>query len=251
MIPWPALAPEWAAFEARFPERAAGPHAVDAFLADACARGLRAAIDAFEAEHVARIPSFVRRIDPSPAFADEVAQIVRTRLLVPAEDGSRTIGAYDARVALDGWLRVIAVRVALNLKRGERPAVDPDEALADRAADGDPDVLRLRARYKEPFARAFARALSALEPADAAILRLHYLDRVSLDALATMHGAHRATIARRLARVRATLLEATYEALAEGERLHASEIESVVRALQSGLEVSVQRLLREREDDHG
>src|SRR6266568_1884503 len=63
-------------------EKAIGAlHAADLFLACACSRGIPTALAHFERVQLSRVPALVRRIDASPAFADEVAQAMREALL--------------------------------------------------------------------------------------------------------------------------------------------------------------------------
>src|SRR5579871_4696812 len=56
--------------------------AQDLYLACACAQGLAEAIGAFERSILPVVTAGVRRIDPSPAFLDEVQQQLREKLFV-------------------------------------------------------------------------------------------------------------------------------------------------------------------------
>src|ERR1700722_13903507 len=89
--------------------------AEDLALASAAGRGDTEALQALDALLVASVRRAVARIDRSPAFADLVAQELRTRLFV----GPRPrIADYAAGGPLSSWLRSAAARIALNLRRG-------------------------------------------------------------------------------------------------------------------------------------
>src|SRR5215467_7179026 len=193
-------APEPSALEPAFP--------TDAYLAAACARGDAAALRTVEETVFCRIPAIVHRIDPTPAFAGEVTQQVRIRLFVRDGDAPPRIARYTGEVPLSAWVRVIALRLALNAKRGLRaPGDDAEEARV--VAMDDPEVDCLRSEYREPFVRAFEAALSSLPKDDRTVLRLHYVDGLNIDGIGRVFQVHRATIARWLVRIRSEVLART------------------------------------------
>src|SRR5688572_29589330 len=58
----------------------------DLYLACACLHGDAEALRAFDRQFLGEISAAVRRLDPSPAFADEVRQQLAQRLLLGQED---------------------------------------------------------------------------------------------------------------------------------------------------------------------
>src|SRR6266852_1711679 len=124
-------------------------HAGDLFLACACARGAPGALAAFERAFLARVPRLVARIDPSAAFADDVAQEIREAFLLPGSDGRTRIEGYSGRGSLANYLRVIALRIALRLhrERGQAPIGEgPQQLESSRLADPEFDYLKIRYR---------------------------------------------------------------------------------------------------------
>src|SRR5688500_14031830 len=117
------------------------PHAADLVLACACARGDRAAVAVFAREMAPVMRSAARRIDDSADFADEVAQAAGERLLVARDQLPPRIAEYAGQGALAAWVRVAAMRIAMNLLRERRRNVlVDDEAFFDAAtAGGDPE----------------------------------------------------------------------------------------------------------------
>src|SRR5258708_5292295 len=91
----------------------------DLYLALACADGDTAGIAAFESERFPEVKRALARLRLDDATADDIAQRVRTKVLVG--DGSPArIQAYTGRGGLAGWLRAVAVHEALDQKRADK-----------------------------------------------------------------------------------------------------------------------------------
>jgi RNA polymerase sigma-70 factor (ECF subfamily) len=213
-----------------------GLHLGDLYLACACARKDPAAIAAFDREFIAPLAAIVTRGGAPAHVAAEVTQILRERLLVG--DGQRPprIVDYSGRGSLAGWLRIAAVREASKVHRHERlhAGLRPDEP----PPPATPEESAIRARYGEAFNAAFRDAFKALPAEDRLILRLHFAEGLNLDGLAVALGFSRATAGRRIVTARTHLREETLRLL--GERLEASpeELDSVLKALRSRLEIT-------------
>src|SRR5262245_18454262 len=110
-------------------------HAPDLWLAIACSRGDAKALAIFEQKFLPEVARGVAAVDPSPTFADEVIQELRAKLLVAGADGEVRFARYDGRGPLVAWLRVIALRIALDMRRKDRPQVPIEDRLI---ADADP-----------------------------------------------------------------------------------------------------------------
>jgi RNA polymerase sigma-70 factor (ECF subfamily) len=223
-----------------------GDTAADLALARAAAAGDPQAIDALERGPLRQIGDFVARIDPAPAFAQEVRQAVREKLLVgPAPGQPGRLAEYAGTGPLGGWIRVVAVRVALDMKRAagqDRPA-DADR-MAQMVVDValDPEMRLFRERHQGPFQQALGEALSSLSPRERNLLRLHFAEGATLEQLATSYQVHRATVARWLATARQVVMERVAGRLGESMGMSAGEVESVVRLLASQIDISLSRL---------
>lgn len=244
---WPGADPEgFARFAAELTEPLADLRAGDLWLAYHAGRGLPAAVGALEQTCFTDLASVLRARRADPAEADEVVQRIRHRLLVPAPGERARILGYAGRGDLRAWVRVAAIRDWLNLKR-ERPkheAPSTDEALAAEASS-DLELELLKGKYRELFRRVFLEAVEALAPATRLLLKLHYLDRLSMDEVGKILGVHRLTVLRRLERARQELSESTKERLEVELRLAPPEVESLLRLIQSRLDVSLQNALGE------
>ena len=221
-------------------------HAEDLYLACGCAAADDKALQAFEAEFLPQVADYVGQIDRDPVFVDEVRQRLRERLFVPAEHGGRPrICEYTGRGALGAWLRVVAVRVALNLRRRAKATVSADgEEPALRSPAPDPEVDYLKTRYGEEFRAAFRATLDTLSRDERNLLKLHYLEGLNIDEIGVAYHVHRATVARWLAQARERILEETRRQLAERLDAGSQDVDSVLALVRSQLDVSIYKLLK-------
>jgi RNA polymerase sigma-70 factor (ECF subfamily) len=214
--------------------------AEDLYLACACAQGGDDAIEVFAARHLRRLEPALRHAGLDDTGIAEVEQQLVALLFVG--DGNPHIASYAGRGDLHGWLKSIAVRMALRIR--ERDARHTgDEALVELAAADDPGLEHLRKTAGAELRAAFEAALASLSSGDRTLLRQHHLDAVTLDALAATHQVHRATIARRLAAARQAVADRTRDELVARLGLATAEIDSVVRLVQSQLDLSLRRQL--------
>lgn len=243
---WPGVTLEREAFDAHVAACAGGEpadalHADDLFLACACLRGDRAALDAFDRAHAAMILRSVARFDLSTGDRDDLVQGLRVAFFVKG-----TIRRYSGRGPLGGWVRTAAVRAALDLVAARRPRPDDEDDLLGRIpATGDVELDLIRRRFADAFKVAFGEAMRELGPDDRLVLAQHYIDRLSIDQLAAVQGVHRATAARRVNKLRDALLAGTRARLEQRLALDATTFESLMRIAGSRLDVSVFRLMRD------
>jgi RNA polymerase sigma-70 factor (ECF subfamily) len=244
---WPDVALDDDAFAARVAavtaeDPGALAHAADLYLACACAAGAPAALAAFERAFVKDVPRFVDRFRAGASFADEVAQLLREKLLIASAGTAPRIAEYAGRGPLRAWVRVAATRLALDLlrERGAAPAQmnDLEDAKVIDPGAG-PALDLLKARYRDRFQAALESAIAALTPKQRTLLRMHHVDGYSLDRLATIQRVHRATIARWLADARDEIVTRTQEQLGDAD----SDFDSVVALVRSQLDLSVSRVL--------
>ncbi|MFO0615642.1 MAG: sigma factor-like helix-turn-helix DNA-binding protein [Polyangiaceae bacterium] len=113
------------------------------------------------------------------------------------------------------------------------------------AASPDPAIQDLLARSKDNVKRAFASALTTLEPRERNALRLHLLDGVPVEKIAQTYGVHRVTASKWMSAAKQKIAAHVRAQLAEELGLSGAELESVVRHAQAGLEWSVERILRQ------
>lgn len=220
------------------------------YLTCACATGDAAALAAFERTYGSVIDAALARMQTAVDI-DEVKQRVREKLFVGDADTPPRIGEYTGRGELAGWLRAVAVRTALNLRREglrEAPGYQADEAegLAALlpAAGSDPELATLLERYRADVGAALAEAIAALPDKHRVILRYHYAERLSIDQIGVIFGVHKTTAFRRLEQAREELVESARAALKTRLRLDDAGLQSLVRVVNSQLEITLSGLFR-------
>lgn len=232
-------------------------HSSDLFLALACCGGDAEAVRLFEQAFVPNMMRSASHLLSQHLRADEVRQALRVKLLVRDGDNEGKLAQYTGRGPLAAWLRIVAVRTVLSMRRATGPSAareEEDELLGGIAAEGaDPELEHLRATYKDAFRTAFHEALMALDVAERNLLRLHHVEGLNVDELAPIFQIHRATAARRLAKAREEISERTRSLLVSRLRLSESECSSIMGMILSQLDVSLVRVLSSddgrRDDD--
>jgi RNA polymerase sigma-70 factor, ECF subfamily len=222
--------------------------AADLVLAAACVEQEPSAHAAFD--------SVLAEVDAAGAstrsprdLVDDVKQLLRVQLLVPKDGKPPGITGYRGKGPLRGWVRITATRELIRHQRKrarEAPSDRPlDEAIGDAS---DPLLSQLKAEYRTEFASALREAITELGPEDRTLLRQQIVDQLSIDEIGAAFGVHRATAARWLQRARGALVTATRGRLAARLKLSVDEVDSVIRLVQSQLDASVVRYLRDSDD---
>jgi RNA polymerase sigma-70 factor (ECF subfamily) len=247
---WPAITVPTEAFMRYLAERSTPglrpvERAADLYLACGALLGDGAALAAMHGTLRAEVSRALRRVDGSPALADEVAQILGMKLLVRVGDEPLGLAAYAGRASLRGWLSTSARRTALNLRRnkGDQPHDELQTGVRELGTTAGPELLLLKARYKAEFEDAIRAALATIPVKQRTLLLLHLVNGLTLPQLAAMENVSRATVARWLASAREALHEETRRELTGRLRVSESELNSLVALVRSQVEVSVAELV--------
>lgn len=209
-----------------------------------CVKGSSPAIAAFEERYFGALAPALSRMNLDADTIDEVRQRVRQKLFVRAGSSS-TLLDFVGKGSLSNFVRVVAVRTAIDLLRQSKPGVrDPDEVLLNvRSPAESPQLRVLKARYKNEFKDAFEQAMASLEPQERNLLRMSFVAKLTVDEIGGFYRVHRATAARRLARARARLAELTKERLHDQLQLDEGDFTSILQLIQSQLDLSISRIL--------
>ena len=252
---WPDVALPRPAFVAALGERFASDRAPidvwfsrlqaqDLFLAVAVSEGIPLAANTFSKVYREELARAVRRYEGQRQSVDDLVQIVLEKLTV----GKGKLREYSGQGPLSAWLKVVAARTAIDAVKGgaqqRREHGVEDLAAAASAQVGDVDLDFLKRDYQSSFKEAFSEAISELPPEERTLLRMSALRGMGIDEIGTVFHVHRATAARRLARVRESLLLATRAKLCAKLSVRDDEIDSVLGLIESRMEVSLERLLR-------
>ncbi len=223
-------------------------HVRDLALVHACLQGERAALEHLDRQVLALLPRGLQRSGLTAALADEAVQRTRERLLLGGEGAAPKLASYLGQGPLIGWLRVVALRAAQNL-RAERERAsalsESDEArLEAEAASVDLELECMRARYREAFQEAIREALASLDAQERNLLRYAFVDGLPAERIAPLYRVHRTTLSRWLDKARERVVEAARSALQRRLRLTGSELQSALGLLRSDALVSITRALR-------
>ena len=173
-------------------------HAEDLFLAAAALFGDAAAVSKLRRAHRPVLASYLRHIDVSPAFFDEVEQRLWDATLVGAVGAGPKLASYSGQGALAGWVGIAAQRIALMIRR--------HEAAEERAADGaaaearalatDPELAFIKGKLRNQFQGALQRGLAALDDRERMIYRLHLVDGLTVEAIGKVYAVSHSTVSR-------------------------------------------------------
>jgi RNA polymerase sigma-70 factor (ECF subfamily) len=221
-------------------------HAEDLFLAAAALFGDAAAVAKLRRVHRPVLAGYLRHIDVTPAFFDEVEQRLWDALLVGGPGAVPKLAGYSGQGALAGWVGIAAQRIALMMRR--------HEAAEERAADGaaieaaaltaDPELAIIKGRLRDQFQGALTRALATLDDRERMIYRMHLLDGLTVEAIGKVYAVSHSTVSRWLAKAREGVIQEAQRVLRDEMRLSPAEFNSVAALVVSQLDLSVSRLLR-------
>jgi RNA polymerase sigma-70 factor, ECF subfamily len=226
------------------PERAA-----DMFLACACVERIPTAVAEFLAIFGQRIPLYLGKLARNADLVEEVRQIVVTRSLIGDAGKPPGLVGYSAKGSLEGWLRATAVREALAINRAsDRNVADSHSVLEAQVPWVDHEISLFKQIYREPVSKAFATACANLDPQERALLRLHYVDGVTTAKLAAMFHISRATLIRRLAAARESLIERVKTQLKVASGVADADFNSVLRLVKSQIDMRLSVVLKNTEE---
>lgn len=218
-------------------------NAADVVLVCACSKGIDAAVSALDRTIRDNVPMFLRRIDRDPEFVNDVCQRLQERL---HSGQPQRLATYNGSGPLLNWLRVMAVRLAVDAKRAQPPLSNVlAESFADHAVAESlgPDLQVLKARYGQSLVDAISRGLHALPRRHRAVLRLYLLANLSSDEIGRMYDVHRSTVARWIASAERSIFDFVRAEFRERWGLETCDVASLARLIRSQLAISLEDVL--------
>jgi RNA polymerase sigma-70 factor, ECF subfamily len=247
---WPSIRLEFEHFADQVRQREVSPkdleaQARDLYLAVACGRGDDVASRLLDKLFIQNVDGHLARTGVPPSWRSEVHQKVRLKLLSGGHPG---ITRYRGQAPLAVFVRVTAVRVGVDVATAaaamnRRPDEDVLNLLI--SMDANPEVETARALYRERFRAVVEETLAGLSKRERSLLRLHFLDDLSIDAIAAIYRVHRATVARWLVAIRNRALGDIRSRLALHLGGTPSELRSLIKLLRDDIDVSARRILSE------
>jgi RNA polymerase sigma-70 factor (ECF subfamily) len=214
-------------------------------LTRACAAGDPRALERLENDYFGEISRALGRVR-ADISREDFAQMVRERLYVAPQPGKAPrIAEFTGRGDLRTWLRVTITRTLLNVAARRREERTGDDGLLDvlPALEADPELELMKRRYAGELREAFSVSAAELSARERTLLRHAVIDKLSIDAIASIYGVHRATAARWVNAASDVLRERVAQELASRLRIDRDELKNVLRMIESRLDVSVRRCL--------
>jgi RNA polymerase sigma-70 factor (ECF subfamily) len=238
---WPSLALSCDAFERHrlrlgLDERQTAARAEDLFLVAAVLEQVPRAIAHFD-QCLSVAARVAARIDRAPNFVDDVGQELRLKLLT---GNTPKLWAYSGAGALVDWLRVTAMRIALNLKRCDRLQLVDDlpEAIME-----DQGAVQFRGWYLADLHEALRVSFRRLTARDRTLLRLHFVDGLNIERIGSVYRVNRSTVARWLVAIRNRLFEGVKSELGAKHGLDTADVKSLYRLMERDVHLTMSRLL--------
>lgn len=215
--------------------------AEDLYLACACAEGARGAAAAFEAEFAKVIRRAVSRPVPKAEDRDDAEQRALQHLLIGTPGAGPAIAKYVGHVPLATWIPVVAIRIAISLRRTESAEHRLRAKAGAEAIGVSPEHIYIREELRQAVEPAVADALGRLADRDRLILRLFLVSGLTLRAIGDSLGLSQPAVSKRLAKTRAALLKDVRTAVKESLHISEDEFSSILRVVASQLDVNVSK----------
>ena len=247
----PKLAASEAAFGKLVARAAASPSyagpeslaAADLYLACACAEGARGAAAAFERRFAKTIRRAASRVLPTRDEREEAEQLARREILVGREGAGPRIAEYLGHGALDAWISVAAIRVAISLGRSESAERRLRARALAEATGVDAEHLLKNEEIRREIEPAVTAALARLPSRDRLILGLFLVSGMTLDAIGKSLGITHQAVSKHLAKSRDAILADIRGTVAERLKISTDELMSIMRLVASQLDASITRVL--------
>jgi len=215
--------------------------AEDLYLARACLTGSSEALTAFAAAYATTLRASLRAMGLAADVVDEVANDVQTKLFTGSPP---KIATYSGRAALASWLRTVATRMAVDRVRRRDDSSEDEDALAALPDPTDgPELAHFRRAYHADFKAAFEQALASLGVRERNLLRHQFVDNLTMEEIGRIYGVHKTTAFRWLEAARTALSKRTRAAFQQRVQVVSSDLESILRLVQSQIDLSLSRVL--------
>lgn len=195
------------------------------------------------------IEALSRRAAGRAIEASELAQRVRTRLLVAPKNKEARLSTYDGRGKLKSWLWTATKLELLQATRGmgQAPTEDIQELTHLTAQGRTPESQARSTMDTRLVSLALRDALGVLEAKERTLLRMRFVDGVSTEELGRMFQVHRTTAQRWIESAQAKIMAAMRARLEEETRLGRSDVDSLIGEVAQSISLRLSQVLNRDE----
>ena len=223
----------------------------DLFLTTACASGDSLAWEGFRRQYRSVIHIAALKTSTNASEAAELSDTLLTDLFLPHESGhgESKIAQYHGLGSLEGWLKVVVHRMAIDQIRFHQRDIPMEELeveLPSNSSHGRADETveeRDIHRAQEMVSQCLTTALEQLSAQERLVLNLYYLKGVNLKGIGQFLKAHESTASRLLDRLKTQLQKSVNKQLQEKFKVRKTEIPHLIELAQGHLEIDLKRIL--------
>jgi RNA polymerase sigma-70 factor (ECF subfamily) len=219
-------------------------HAEDLFLSFACLRRDPVAMLELERALVRRIPQFVAKLGLSPSMIDEIKQEVLVKLLMSEDDAPPRLAQYKGSGSLDSWVCAVSIHAALARHRqAAREQVDLCNDLEQVLWEADESLSLASRQLAGLVNQALGDVLVSLSRGERVLLRMHYVEHLTLRQIGRIYAVNATTVMRRIDAITERIKKDVTTVLNERIPMFSTDLESVGRVLEAQVTVSIARIL--------
>jgi len=223
----------------------------DLFLTTACAAGDSAAWEVFRRQYRSVIHSAALKTSTSASEAAELSDTLLTDLFLPHESGhgESKIAQYHGLGSLEGWIKVVVHRMAIDqirLHRRDVPIEELEGELPSNSAHSKADEsIRERDthRARDMVSQCLTAAFEQLTAQERLVLNLYYLNGVNLKGIGQFLKAHESTASRLIERLKTQLQKSVKKQLQEKFKVRKTEVPHLIELAQGHLEIDLKKIL--------
>jgi len=223
----------------------------DLFLTTACAAGDSAAWEVFRRQYRSVIRSAALKTSTNASEAAELSDTLLTDLFLPHESGhgESKIAQYHGLGSLEGWIKVVVHRMAIDqirLHRRDVPIEELEGELPSNSAHSKADEsIRERDthRARDMVSQCLTAAFEQLTAQERLVLNLYYLNGVNLKGIGRFLKAHESTASRLIERLKTQLQKSVNKQLQDKFKVRKTEVPHLIELAQGHLEIDLKKIL--------
>jgi RNA polymerase sigma-70 factor (ECF subfamily) len=223
------------------------------FLTTACAQGNEAAWKVLKCQYQSVIQTTALCSAENATEALDLSNSMLSELFLPAHEelnsGFPKISQYHGIGSLEGWIRVVVARKAIDKIRSSRKQVSLEDleeepaGLVSRESASNLVEEAENRRASRLFSAALSAAFDELSSEEKLALKLYYCDDLNLKEIGRLLRVHESTISRMLDRLQKQLRKSVEKHLKSKFQVNPREILFLIENGQAGTKIDLKKML--------